>query len=271
MFLWTDWILIIIILISTLLSLRHGFFRELLSFLALLLAFYVALTHNEIISIQFNKIFGGNFLTPGYAMAGSFFIIMWVATKIIQKVKKRFKKYNIGIVDRFLGTIFGFARGVIVASLILAFSLFSIFTKTDEWKTTAITNQLQPFSNYFIVNVIPEKVLSFVSEQLKDVDDAYKFQKAKNIINNSFGADFKVNKQILEAGERAEKKAAADKVHKENSEEGDSTENKEPTERIFQKPAIQPEFKMPPKEKSDREVLLEKQHPKTTTTTDTHH
>ncbi len=260
MFLWTDWILITIIIISSLLSFRNGFFRELFSFIALLIAFYVALTHNEIISIQFNKIFGGNFLTPGYAMAGSFFIIMFIATKLIQRIRRKFKLYNVGKADRLLGMIFGFSRGVIVAALILAFSLFSIFTKTESWKTTLVTNLLQPLSNYFTEHVIPKKALDFIAEQLRAVDHQYTFQKAKNILNTSLGADFKINKQILKLGEQLELQAQKNKEAKNDAE---SSENKKPIERIFQKPSVEPQgLAQPSKLKSDREVLLEKQKAK---------
>lgn len=109
-----DWVIIVVLLLSTLLSLWRGFVREALSLAGWVTAFFVAnLFGDSMASLLAGTI---DNITGRYVAA---YAILFVATLIaftfVTFLAGRFiKATGLTVLDRLLGTVFGFTRGMIL-------------------------------------------------------------------------------------------------------------------------------------------------------------
>lgn len=113
-----DWVIIVILCVSTLLSLWRGFVREALSLLGWVAAFVIA----HLFVDQMAAILSGAIsnLTGRYvASYAILFVVTLIAFSVIVRLAgKVVSATGLTILDRLLGTVFGFARGVILILVI---------------------------------------------------------------------------------------------------------------------------------------------------------
>lgn len=109
-----DWVIIVVLTLSTALSLWRGFAREALSLAGWVAAFVIAnMFGDEMASLLAGLI---DNVTGRYVAA---YAILFVGSLIIAGVLAKLatqviKVTGLTVLDRLLGTVFGFARGVIV-------------------------------------------------------------------------------------------------------------------------------------------------------------
>ena len=130
---WVDWFIIVVLALSTLLSLWRGFAREAISLAGWVAAFLVAnIFVDQFASVLANWI---NNITGRYVAA---YALLFVGTLMLAGVlgmlaAQLMKLTGLSILDRVLGTVFGFARGVILI-LVLAFVLRQLVPPQDlQW------------------------------------------------------------------------------------------------------------------------------------------
>ena len=125
-----DWVIVVVLAVSTLLSLWRGFVREALSLAGWVAAFLIA----NLFVDQMASMLAGTIdnITGRYVAS---YAILFVATLIIAT----FVTYLAGqsmwatgltVLDRLLGTVFGFARGVIII-LVVVFVLRQLVSPPD--------------------------------------------------------------------------------------------------------------------------------------------
>jgi membrane protein required for colicin V production len=109
-----DWVLIVVLTVSILLSLWRGFVREALSLAGWVVAFLVA----NLFVDQMASLLAGTIenITGRYVAA---YAILFVATLIVATFAtylagQLIKATGLTVLDRVLGTVFGFARGIIL-------------------------------------------------------------------------------------------------------------------------------------------------------------
>lgn len=125
-----DWVVVVVLTLSTLLSLWRGFAREALSLAGWVAAFVVA---NLFVDQLASQLAGAiNNITGRYVAA---YAILFVATLVTATlvtflVSKLVKASGLSVLDRLLGTVFGFARGVIVI-LVCVFVLRQLASPPD--------------------------------------------------------------------------------------------------------------------------------------------
>ncbi len=106
-----DWVIIVVFLLSTLLSLWRGFVREALSLAGWIAAFLVAnLFVDQMASLLATTIEN---ITGRYVAAYAIlFVGTLVASTFVTYLAAQFiKATGLTLLDRMLGTVFGFARG----------------------------------------------------------------------------------------------------------------------------------------------------------------
>ena len=119
---WVDWVIIVVLCASTLLSLWRGFAREAISLAAWVAAFLVAnLFVDQMATVLAPWISN---VTGRYVAA---YAILFVGTLMLggllgMLVRQLLKVTGLSVLDRLLGTVFGLARGVILI-LVCAFVL----------------------------------------------------------------------------------------------------------------------------------------------------
>ncbi|KPJ68211.1 MAG: hypothetical protein AMJ43_01900 [Coxiella sp. DG_40] len=116
---WADYVIIGVIGISVLISLIRGFVREILSLVVWLIAFFVAfkfcgrladifIPYTQNVSLRITASFTILFLIA-LILGG---LISYLITVVITRAK-------LSLLDRTFGMIFGFARGVLIISILL--------------------------------------------------------------------------------------------------------------------------------------------------------
>jgi len=128
-----DWVIIVVLSLSTLLSLWRGFAREALSLAGWVAAFLIAnLFVDQMASLLAGAISN---LTGRYVAA---YAILFVATLVVSTfvaflAGKVIRAAGLTVLDRLLGTVFGFARGIILV-LVCVFVLRQLVPPTDlQW------------------------------------------------------------------------------------------------------------------------------------------
>jgi membrane protein required for colicin V production len=109
-----DWFLLVVITLSVLISLWRGFAREALSLAGWVLAFILANLFAGVLASFLSDIIANQ--TGRYIVAWAvLFVLTLVLAGITAKLVSHVMKVSgLGLLDRLLGTIFGFARGLLI-------------------------------------------------------------------------------------------------------------------------------------------------------------
>jgi membrane protein required for colicin V production len=126
-----DWFVIVVVTLSVLVSLWRGFSREALSLAGWVLAFILANVFAGMLS-DYLAGFIDN-ITGRYIVAWSLiFVLVLVLSGFAAKgVSRLLKASGLGLLDRLLGTVFGFARGMIII-MALAFVIRELVPPRDQ-------------------------------------------------------------------------------------------------------------------------------------------
>lgn len=125
-----DWVIIVVLLASTLLSLWRGFAREALSLAGWVVAFILAnLFVDQMASLLAGFIVN---ITGRYVAA---YAIIFVGTLVVAGVVVKLtatvvKVTGLTVLDRVLGTVFGFTRGIILI-LVVVYVLRQLVTPAE--------------------------------------------------------------------------------------------------------------------------------------------
>ena len=129
---WIDYAIIALVALSAVIGLFRGFVREALSLLAWAAAIFVALSFAPLAGAYLEPYIETNSIRHVAAFAGLFLATLIVGAIINYLLVLLVRKSGIGGTDRFLGLIFGVARGgVVVAILVLLAGLTPL--PEDAW------------------------------------------------------------------------------------------------------------------------------------------
>ncbi len=117
-----DWAIVIVLAISTLISLWRGFVREALSLLGWVVAFIVANLFVDRLALEMAGVIANSTGRYIAAYALLFVATLVVFTVLVKVAGSLVRAAGLSVLDRLLGTVFGFARGAIII-LVLAWVL----------------------------------------------------------------------------------------------------------------------------------------------------
>ncbi len=138
-----DWLIIAVILLSSLLSLKRGFVKEVLSLVTWVVAFVVAVKFSD--SLQALLIDQVQNDQIRYIVS---FVSLFIATLVIGALVSfvlgsLIQVTGLSSTDRVLGMLFGFARGsLIVVAFVSLLSLSPAIEKAEFWKSSQLVPQL---------------------------------------------------------------------------------------------------------------------------------
>ena len=141
----TDWVIVVILTVSIGLSLWRGFVREAIALAGWVAAYILAnLYVDEMASLLAGTITN---VTGRYVVA---FAILFVATLVLATLLRKLatglvRVAGLSLLDRLLGTVFGFARGIIVI-LVGVYLLRQLIAPQDL--TWLAESQLMPHVDY---------------------------------------------------------------------------------------------------------------------------
>jgi membrane protein required for colicin V production len=128
---WVDWAIIAVLTVSTLISLWRGFAREALSLLGWVTAFVLANLFADRLSDLLSQFINNE---PARYMAA--FALLFVGVLLLFNllgivVRQLIRLTGLSPLDRLLGTVFGFARGLIIL-LVVAFILRQLMPASNQ-------------------------------------------------------------------------------------------------------------------------------------------
>ncbi|MGA9851929.1 MAG: CvpA family protein [Gammaproteobacteria bacterium] len=129
---WVDYLILVIIVVSALISLLRGFLREIVSLITWVVGFWVALRFARPVGDTFGFIHN-----PSVRVIIGF-VILFVAILIIGAIINFFigkvmEKTGASAGDRTLGLIFGLVRGVVIVAVLVIVAGFTTLPQNPWW------------------------------------------------------------------------------------------------------------------------------------------
>lgn len=139
---WADFAIIAILVLSGLLSLRRGFVKEALSLVVWLVAFFVAMTYREPMSLLLADVISTPSLRILAAFAALFIATLIVGGLINHLISQLVVITGLSGTDRFIGFLFGVLRGVVVVlAIVLMLPGFVPIDQDSWWQSSVLIPQ----------------------------------------------------------------------------------------------------------------------------------
>ena len=140
-----DWILLAVLGLSFLLGIWRGLVQEVLSLVGWVAAFYLAQMYAPMMANGLPMEGSSQMLryAAGFVVV---FIAVLVATALVSwTIKKLLSAVGLGLLDRFLGSMFGLMRGVVSLLAVTVFVGMTPMRETEGWKQAQGARWLQEF------------------------------------------------------------------------------------------------------------------------------
>lgn len=119
---WVDIVIILIVVLSALFGVWRGFVREVLSVVGWVAALLVAKIYSPHLSPLFTGLVSNDTARYVLAFALLLFLTLLLGALVTHFMSKLIHLVGLQVTDRLLGTLFGFARGVIIVAIIVFFA-----------------------------------------------------------------------------------------------------------------------------------------------------
>lgn len=147
-----DFIILIVILISTLIGLYRGVIREIYSLIVWSIAFWLSIFHNSMLATRLEFIEAPSM--KHLVAAGIIFLTIIIIGAIISLIMGRVLKLGaLSGVDRIFGMVFGVIRGVIITTVCVWAVKFTPVAEFESWHSSTLVS---PTNN--VIKLIEDKV-----------------------------------------------------------------------------------------------------------------
>ena len=126
-----DLIIAALVITSAIYGLYRGLIRELISLIAWVLAFFLAILFSPNFANLLDPTWAGETLRLIFSFSAIFVGVLIVSSFIQFVVRKFLSLVGLGSLDRFLGMVFGIGRGVVISTILLV--LFIELFPTNSW------------------------------------------------------------------------------------------------------------------------------------------
>ncbi len=135
---WVDWFIAVVVVLSTLLSLKRGFFREALSLVIWFFALVVSFSFHDQMSVLLQDYIVSESLRKVAGMAGLFVICLLIGGLFSFLVTQLIEFTGLSTFDRLLGMFFGFMRGVVMVLVVLIILRNTLPVYHETWWMNSI-------------------------------------------------------------------------------------------------------------------------------------
>lgn len=137
---WVDYAVIGVIVLSAVVSFARGLVREAISLVVWVAAFVVSFTLSPTLAVYLRFVHTSS-LRLLCAFVLLFISILIAGTLLTFLFSQLIDQIGLSEVDRFLGGLFGMARGILLISILVLLATFTIVTKDAWW----CESQLLPY------------------------------------------------------------------------------------------------------------------------------
>lgn len=140
---WTDYIILAVLGLSVLIGLWRGLISEVLALAVWVAAFWVSWTFGPAVSAHFEHTIElpSARLIVGYGLC--FIAVLILGALLRLAIGQLVESTGLSGTDRLLGMIFGFARGVLLVTLMVFLLGFTAFTRDPWWRESVLLPQFQ--------------------------------------------------------------------------------------------------------------------------------
>jgi len=142
-----DYVVILIIVLSVMLSIIRGAVREVLSLAAWVLSFWAAQTY----TVDLAELLPSNItnqslrLMTGFALV--FLTVLVVMSLVAILCSKLVKASGLSVADRSLGAVFGLARGLLIVLILVLLGGLTSLPKQPTWRNALFSQRLEIVAN----------------------------------------------------------------------------------------------------------------------------
>ncbi len=156
---WPDYIIIVIITVSTVISLWRGFVREAMALTGWILAVWISLAYMHPMALFINPYLHlPPSITALIGFAILFIITLILSALITNLVVSLVDKTGLSGTDRAIGMIFGISRGVIIVGILVLLAGFTLVPQDDWWKQSILIGHFQQLAEFMIGFLPPDIV-----------------------------------------------------------------------------------------------------------------
>ncbi|ACT47894.1 CvpA family protein [Methylotenera mobilis] len=146
-----DYIVLSIIGLSVILSVMRGMVREVIAIVGLVAAFYVGVTYTNQLLPMMPMDIPNDALRVLAAFLVLFLATILLATLLGIALSAIFKKAGLGWLNRFLGALFGVARGLLIVCVIVFLAGLTDIPKDPRWRNAMFSAPIEAL----VVNLLP--------------------------------------------------------------------------------------------------------------------
>lgn len=158
----TDYIIIVVVLMSTLISLTRGFFKEAISLVIWILGFWVAIKFHDACAAELTPYIANLSIRIIVSFSGLLLMVLIFGSIFNYLLSFIVTKSGLGGFDRLLGMIFGCTRGVLLVAVILLMISTTSFVQDEWWKKSILIPHFQIIVDWLRV-FLPQKITSWVA------------------------------------------------------------------------------------------------------------
>lgn len=140
---WIDYVLIGVIVVSTLISLVRGFFKEALSLITWIAAFFIAKIYHVYLATLLTDYVSAPSLRLLIAFLAIFIVSLILGALINHLINQLIQKTGLTGTDRALGMIFGGVRGVAIVLLLVLAAGATPMPRDDWWQQSILIEHFQ--------------------------------------------------------------------------------------------------------------------------------
>lgn len=138
-----DYVVAAIILVSVLLALWRGLVREVLALVGWVAAVVAAVLYSSGIAALLPAAWGGPGARYLIAFALTFVVTLLAFGVLAWLLSRLLRAIGLGLLDRMLGAVFGFARGVTIVLVLVLFAGLTTLPQREWWKSAAFSPPLE--------------------------------------------------------------------------------------------------------------------------------
>jgi membrane protein required for colicin V production len=172
-----DVIIIAVLLLSVLVGLWRGLISEVLALLTWIAAFWVAWKFGPAVSAHFDRMIQTPVLrlVVGYGLC--FIAVLIIGALVRFGIQTLVDSTGLGGTDRLLGMIFGFARGLLLVTLIVFLVGLTSFAREPMWQQSTLLPQFKGLAAW-----LEEQLPANVREHLHPDDIPERLKNLQNVL-----------------------------------------------------------------------------------------
>jgi membrane protein required for colicin V production len=207
-FTFIDFLVVAVVLISTVYAAYRGFLNETLTILSWAVAAFLTLYFGPFLVPMAKTMISQQWLAPLAAYAGVFVVTFLPLSFMSHRFSQAVKSSPLGPLDRGLGIAFGVVRGLVIVGIAyLAFTYFMPVPKQPEWLTSSRTLPIMQESASMLASIVPSQApRDYVTPAPKKQAEKQADKQGDNETDKQ--ADKQPDKQIDKSGEKQAEKQA---------------------------------------------------------------